>query len=155
MRKRQPFFILILGLIILSCNAQKIRHKDSSVLNETNENVHIDDDGIELTTYVEIMPEFPGGTVALMKYLSDYVRYPNEALKDAIEGRVIANFIVNGDGSISDITIVRSLHPLLDAEEVRVINAMPKWSPATQRGKPVGIRFTLPVSFSLNKLERK
>ena len=155
MNKRYPLLILILGLIVISCNSQKIRHTDSSLLDETNGNIHIEDDGIEITTYVEKMPEFPGGLKALMKYLSINVRYPNEALKDAIEGKVITNFIVNKDGGISDIQIVRSLHPLLDAEALRVINAMPKWSPAIQRGKPVAIRYTIPVIFSLNKLERK
>ena len=157
MSKKYLLFNVILASILFSCGSLKTAHKDtgSLLLNQTNNNNLIEDDGIELITSVEKQPEFPGGIEALIKYLNDNVRYPDEALKDAIEGKVIVRFDVNKDGSISDITIVRSLQPLLDAEAVRVINAMPKWNPGTQRGKPIKVGFTLPVNFSLNYLDRK
>ena len=157
MSKRHPLFLVIIMLIMFGCSSLKkgYNETDSLVYEQSNNNKSVEDDGIELITAVEKQPEFPGGLEALIKYLSDNVRYPDEALKDAIEGKVIVRFDVNKDGSISDVTIVRSLQPLLDAEAMRVINAMPKWNPGTQRGKPIKVGFTLPVNFSLNYLDRK
>ena len=102
---------------------------------------------------VEKQPEFPGGVEALMSYLGDNIKYPEEAHKNGIEGRVIANFIVNKDGSISDVNVVQGLDPLLDAEAVRVLSLMPIWKPGTQRGEAVNVRFTIPVVFRLKKDE--
>ncbi len=102
---------------------------------------------------VEVQPEFPGGMEALMKYLGDNIKYPAEAHKNGIEGRVIANFIVNKDGSISDVNVVQGVDPLLDAEAVRVLSLMPLWKPGKQRGETVKVRFTIPVVFRLKKDE--
>lgn len=98
---------------------------------------------------VEEMPQFPGGAAALMQYLSKNIRYPEEAHKNNIQGRVIVNFIVETDGSITEAKVTRSIHPLLDAEALRVINAMPKWNPGMQGGKPVRVKYTVPVTFKL------
>ncbi|MBQ1859049.1 MAG: energy transducer TonB [Paludibacteraceae bacterium] len=99
---------------------------------------------------VESMPEFPGGQQALFKYLSDNIKYPVIAQENGIQGRVICQFTVNKDGSIVDIEVVRSGgDPSLDKEAVRVIKTMPKWKPGKQRGKPVRVKFTVPVSFKL------
>jgi protein TonB len=99
---------------------------------------------------VESMPEFPGGQQALFKYLGDNVKYPVIAQENGIQGRVICQFVVNKDGSIVDIEVVRSGgDPSLDKEAVRVIKSMPKWKPGKQRGKPVRVKFTLPVNFKL------
>ena len=99
---------------------------------------------------VESMPEFPGGQQALFKYLGDNVKYPVIAQENGIQGRVISQFVVNKDGSIVDIEVVRSGgDPSLDKEAVRVIKSMPKWKPGKQRGKPVRVKFTLPVNFKL------
>ena len=99
---------------------------------------------------VEVQPEFPGGMQALMKYLSENIRYPLEAMINKTEGRVIANFLINKDGAISDVNVVRSVDPLLDAEAVRVLSQMPNWKPGMQRGQNVNVRFTIPVSFRLD-----
>ncbi len=99
---------------------------------------------------VEIMPQFTGGQVELMKYLSQTVKYPADAEKKKAEGRVIATFIVNKDGSISDAKVVKSVFPSLDAEALRVINAMPKWAPGKQNGKPVRVKYCVPITFKLN-----
>lgn len=158
MNKWCPLFIVTIALMMLSCGSSKKVHKSAGPLLSSqtdNNNNLMEDDGIELITAVEEQPEFPGGFEALIKYLADNVRYPDEALKDAIEGKVIVRFDINKDGSISNIIVVRSLQPLLDAEAVRVISAMPKWNAATQRGKPIRVGFTLPVNFSLNYLDRK
>ncbi|MCQ2348584.1 MAG: energy transducer TonB [Paludibacteraceae bacterium] len=98
---------------------------------------------------VENNPEFPGGTQAMMKYLSENIKYPVIAQENGIQGRVICQFVVNKDGSIVDINVVRSVDPSLDKEAIRVIKSMPKWKPGKQRGKPVRVKFTLPVVFRL------
>src|SRR5690554_139732 len=98
---------------------------------------------------VENMPEFPGGNGAMMKFISDTIRYPVEAQQKGIQGRVICNFVVMKDGSISDLQVVRGVDPLLDAEALRVLKLMPDWKPGKQRGQAVNVRFTLPVVFSL------
>lgn len=98
---------------------------------------------------VESMPSFPGGDAALFKYLSDNIKYPVIAQESGIQGRVICQFVVNRDGSIVDIEVVRSVDKSLDAEAVRVISKMPKWTPGKQRGKTVRVKYTLPVNFRL------
>lgn len=99
---------------------------------------------------VETMPEFPGGQQALFKYLSENVRYPVIAQENGIQGRVICQFVVNKDGAIVDVEVVRSGgDPSLDKEAIRVIKSMPKWNPGKQRGKAVRVKYTVPVNFRL------
>lgn len=102
---------------------------------------------------VERMPDFPGGMNGLIEYLKQNVKYPAEAQAAKIEGRVIVSFVVMKDGSISDAKILRSVEAHLDKEALRVISAMPKWTPGMQRGKAVNVRFTVPVAFRLNNPE--
>ena len=99
---------------------------------------------------VEQMPEFPGGTPELMKFISTNVKYPAEALKNGVQGRVLVQFIVEKDGSISEVEVCKKVNEHLDAEAVRVVNAMPKWTPGKQKGKPVRVKFTLPITFRLS-----
>lgn len=94
--------------------------------------------------------QFPGGTEQLIKYLSDNVRYPAECEKQGIQGRVVLLIVIDKDGSVTDIKVAKSVHPLLDAEAVRVASSMPRWQPATKDGQPVRIRYSLPITFSLN-----
>lgn len=99
---------------------------------------------------VETMPEFPGGQQALFKYLSENVKYPAIAQENGIQGRVICQFVVNKDGAIVDVEVVRSGgDPSLDKEAIRVIKSMPKWKPGKQRGKAVRVKYTVPVNFRL------
>ncbi len=99
---------------------------------------------------VETMPEFPGGQKALFEFLSKNVKYPVIAQENGIQGRVICQFVVNRDGSIVDVEVVRSGGDAsLDKEAVRVIKAMPKWKPGKQRGKAVRVKYTVPVNFRL------
>lgn len=97
----------------------------------------------------EQMPSFPDGMGALMQYLSSNIKYPVEAVKNGMQGRVVTSFIVEKDGSISEVKVVKSVHPALDAEAVRVVKAMPKWNPGKENGKPVRVKFTLPVTFRM------
>ena len=98
---------------------------------------------------VEQMPSFPGGEAALMQYLSKNIKYPPVAEEMGIQGRVICTFVVERDGSVSDIRIARSVDPSLDKEAIRVVSGMPKWIPGRQNGQMVRVKYTLPVTFRL------
>ena len=99
---------------------------------------------------VEQMPEFPGGQEALMQFLRQEVKYPKEAFKDGVQGRVVVQFVVEKDGSISEVEVVKKVNEHLDAEAIRVVNAMPKWKPGKQKGENVRVKYTLPISFRLS-----
>ncbi len=99
---------------------------------------------------VEEAPEFPGGMAELMKYLQENIKYPTICQEQGIQGRVIVQFIVEKDGSLSDIQVTKSVNPYLDKEALRVVSTMPKWKAGRQKGKPVRVRYTLPVTFKFN-----
>ena len=100
--------------------------------------------------HVEVMPTFPGGQEALMKFLSENIKYPEEAQKQGIQGRVNLRFLITPDGSVEDVQVVKGLDPLCDQEAVRVAKLMPKWIPGKQNGNPVFTYFSLPVTFRLS-----
>ena len=104
---------------------------------------------------VEEMPSFPGGMRECMMFLGRNIKYPVLAQKAKIEGRVIVQFVVDRDGSITDTKVVRSVSPELDAEALRVMGLMPKWNPGKQRGKAVAVKYTMPIMFSIHKDEPK
>lgn len=112
----------------------------------------VDADGVYLVT--EKMPEYPGGISAMMQYLSSNIKYPVEAQRKNISGRVMVQFVVMEDGKLSRVKVVRSIDPLLDEEAMRVVREMPAWAPGMQDGKKVKTRFTIPVSFNLTKADR-
>ena len=99
---------------------------------------------------VENMPEFPGGTPEMMKYLMENVKYPKEAYEKGIQGRVLVSFIIENDGSITNAKVVKNVSDELDAEAIRVIESMPKWKPGKQNGKVVRVKYTIPVTFRLS-----
>ncbi|WP_243348144.1 energy transducer TonB [Parabacteroides sp. FAFU027] len=109
----------------------------------------ITEEAQEAFIVVEQMPEFPGGTEELQKYLNNNIRYPVSALENGVQGRVICEFVVNSDGRVTNAKVIRGVDASLDAEALRVINNMPPWKPGKQRGKPVKVRYTLPVNFKL------
>lgn len=100
---------------------------------------------------VETMPMFPGGDGALMSFIAKSINYPVAAIERDIEGSVVCSFIIDKDGSITDVEIVRGIDVSLDKEAMRVINLMPKWSPGMQRDKPVRVKYTMPIRFRLQK----
>lgn len=104
---------------------------------------------------VEEMPQFPGGQAEMLTYLMKNVKYPKTAHENGVQGRVIVSFVVAADGSVRDGKVMRSVDPELDAEALRVVAAMPKWQPGKQKGKPVAVRFSLPVSFRLSSDKAK
>ena len=98
---------------------------------------------------VEEMPQFPGGQAALLEYLAKNIKYPVVAEENGIQGRVIVTFVVERDGSITDVKVVKSVDPSLDKEASRVVKAMPKWQPGKQNGSAVRVKYTVPVQFKL------
>ena len=104
---------------------------------------------------VEQMPEYPGGPQALFKYIGENIHYPEAAEKAGIQGRVIATFVVKKDGSIDKVKVVKSVSPELDEEALRCINAMPKWTPGMQKGQAVNVKYTIPISFRLDKPKKE
>jgi len=103
----------------------------------------------QIFTVVEEMPKFPGGDGELLQFINKGIKYPVIAQENGIQGRVIVTFVVNRDGSVVDAEVVRGVDPSLDKEALRVISTMPKWSPGKQRGKPVRVKYTVPITFRL------
>lgn len=103
----------------------------------------------EVFMVAEQVPEFPGGMKELLKFLQDNLKYPENAMKNNVQGRVIVQFVVEKDGTLTEFKVARSVDPDLDAEALRVLQTMPKWKPGMQRGKIVRVKFTVPVSFKL------
>jgi len=97
----------------------------------------------------DIMPSFPGGREAMEKYLNDNIKYPKQARENDVQGRVVVSFVVERDGTLSNIRVVRSVDPLLDKEANRVISSMPRWKPGKKDGNEVRVRYKLPVKFRL------
>ena len=125
---------------------EQVENEPEEVEEETLENTLVEESVFDA---VEQMPEFPGGRDQLNKYYESNLRYPEVAIENGIQGRVIVQFIVNTDGSISDPTVIRSVDPACDEEALRVINSMPHWTPGQTNGKNVRVRYTLPVTFRL------
>ena len=103
----------------------------------------------QIFTVVEEMPKFPGGDAELLKFIAKSIKYPVIAQENGIQGRVICAFVVNRDGTVVDAQVLRGVDPSLDKEALRVIGTMPKWSPGKQRGKPVRVKYTVPITFRL------
>ena len=107
-------------------------------------------EGTKSSQVIEEMPMFPGGEKALLAYLKENLKYPAVASENGIQGRVIVLFKVEADGSLTDVRIGGSVDPSIDREALRLVKAMPKWIPGKQDGKPVPVKFQLPITFSLN-----
>ena len=98
----------------------------------------------------EVMPSFPGGINALVNFLSENIVYPAEAIENNEQGRVVLQFWIETDGKINDIEVIRGVSPAIDAEAIRLIELMPNWNPAENRGKKIRYKFTLPINFRLD-----
>ncbi len=140
---------LLLNLLLVFIMAPVCaQNSDTS---ETDEDVPVLEEEQEEPAFivVEVMPEFPGGQDKMMKFIRDNVKYPQEAQKKEVEGRVVVTFVVEKDGSLTDVKVVRDIGFGCGEEAVRVIKRMPKWKPGTQRGKPVKVKMALPIQFKL------
>ncbi|MBO4813903.1 MAG: energy transducer TonB [Muribaculaceae bacterium] len=119
-------------LCLMTANAQK------TVVSQSKQNVY---------DVVEQMPEFPGGMPAMIEFLQTNLKYPSDAKKQNVGGRVLVMFVVETDGTISNVRVAKNVFPSLDAEAVRVVKAMPKWNPGKEKGKPVRVNFSLPIVY--------
>jgi len=140
---------LILLVIVIAparANAQDKREKTT----QTRKDTATDDKVYEVC---EQMPIFEGGDAALLKYLTDSVKYPELAKKHGVQGRVVIGFIVEKDGSLTDVKVLRHVDIALDAEALRVVKGMPKWIPGCQDEQLVRVRYNVPVSFRLKPME--
>ena len=141
MNMRQILFVLVF-MACVAVNARQLRVIDIvSIIADTTD--------IKIFDLVEQMPAYPGGQSALFEFLSKNIKYPVQAEAKGIQGRVIATFVVEQDGSISNVAIAKSVDPLLDKESTRLINNMPKWIPGKQNGSAVRVKYTVPVTFKL------
>ena len=158
MKRTALFFALGLLASVVGVNAQVIDDNADVVVMSVEEQPK----GVEILEVfepkpdenaifqvVETQPEFPGGMAELMKYLQKNMRYPKVCKEQSLQGRVIVQFVVNTDSTISDVNVIKPVNPHFDEEALRVVKAMPKWKPGTQRGKPVRVLCTLPVTFRL------
>jgi len=123
---------------------------DIAVLKEHNEILGEETSEKKPYVHAEVMPEFPGGQTALMKWLGDNIVYPTIAQEQGIQGRVTLRFVVKPDGSVDDVQVLKGLDPSCDKEALRVVKKMPKWIPGKQNGNAVSVYYTLPVVFKLN-----
>ena len=143
--------LLVSNIEAVARTTERIAEKVSTTLTEEVKTTPTIDQDDPVFQVVEQMPEFPGGMGECMKFLGRNINYPTEAMAKEIEGRVVTQMIIEKDGSISNAKIVRSVHPLLDQEALRVVESMPKWTPGKVKGQAVRVRYTLPVKFSLKK----
>jgi len=132
--KKLVLMSMMAVLCLMTANAQK------TVVSQSKQNVY---------DVVEQMPEFPGGMPAMIEFLQTNLNYPKDAKKQKVGGRVLVMFVVETDGSMSNVRVANKVFPSLDAEALRVVKAMPKWNPGKEKGKPVRVNFTLPIVFSL------
>lgn len=100
-------------------------------------------------TVVEVMPIFPGGQTALVQYIASHLKYPPVAQENGVQGRVFVSFVVGEDGYVEDVQVIKGVDPSLDKEAVRVVKSLPRWTPGNQQGKPVRVRYSVPVTFAL------
>lgn len=146
----KSLYVLPLGgfvLALFACVDGKKPTVEESQSVETREMTVKEQPDDSVASYVD--PSFPGGDVACMKWLSENVKYPAEAVEKGIKGKVIVQFVVTKDGKITDAEVARSVDPLLDAEALRAIRSMPDWEPAQRDGQNITVKYSLPITFSL------
>ena len=158
---------LLLGslIVVISCKqvntqnqkleitGKKVPKKSNLIKANLKDSIQSAEREDQILCYIvlEKMPVFPGGEAKLVEYISKKLIYPKEAELKKIQGKVICKFMVTENGTITNIEVIRSIDPLLDAEAIREIKTLPKFEPGTQQDKPVGVYFTLPIIFSLKK----
>lgn len=126
--------LLMAACCLMTANAQK------TVVSQTDPKVF---------DTVEQMPEYPGGMQAMIAFLQANMKYPEDAAKQKVEGRVMVQFVVETDGSVTDVHVAKQVFPSLDAEAIRVVQAMPKWTPGKDKGRVVRVKYNLPIVFRM------
>lgn len=138
----------ISGNICQAATLPTERHTEWSIVPDDENGSETEEKGLESG---DVMPQFPGGEVAMLKWIAEHVKYPETAQESNIQGRVVVQFVVTKTGSIGKVKIVRSVDPDLDKEAVRVIKSLPRFYPGKVNGKPVNVWMTLPISFKLQE----
>ena len=141
--------MILLALLVISINASA--QQTTKVKTETTQPAS-DKDGMTDGAYqkVDEMPVFPGGDAALLKYIGENTKYPKDAKDKRIQGKVIMRFKVKEDGSVSDVSVLNGVNPSIDAESIRVIGTLPKFTPGKLKGKSVAVWYMVPITFALN-----
>ncbi|MCC7318633.1 MAG: energy transducer TonB, partial [Bacteroidales bacterium] len=134
---------------IMATTVDSAGNKTTQMVDPVKEFADARADSDEVFTVVQEMPEYPGGTEAMMKFLADNIKYPAQAIRDSIQGRVYINFIVEKNGRISSAKVLRGIGGGCDEEAVRVVELMPSWIPGKQRGENVRVSFNIPIKFTL------
>ena len=132
--KKLILMLLMAVCCLMTANAQK------TVVSQTDPKVF---------DTVEQMPEYPGGMQAMIEFLQTNMKYPEDAAKQKVEGRVMVQFVVETDGSVTDVHVAKQVFPSLDAEAIRVVQAMPKWTPGKDKGRVVRVKYNLPIVFRM------
>lgn len=132
-----------LAVTFANCNNSMLATNDDKI----NENSFTNDN--QPYVIVENMPEFPGGTEALLKYIAENVVYPEQAKNDTIQGTVYLKFVVDKTGKVTQTEVIRGVHPLLDEESIKVVNSLPEWTPGRQSGKNVDVAMQIPIKFQI------
>lgn len=133
----------------ISCISNEKKNEQATSTSEAKVEPQVDENGVYMVC--EEMPKFPGGMAECMKFLGKNIQYPTQAIENGTQGRVIVQFTVQKDGSITDAIVARGVDPLLDKEALRVINSMPKWEPGKHKGEAVSVKYTVPVMFRLGE----
>lgn len=144
--------IILMGIFLLSCSARKKISKTQTEIAPPPPPpppAQATDEAEEPYVVVEEMPMFPGGDSALISYIAKNIRYPESSKKQGIQGKVIARFCVEKNGSVGRVSVLRSVSPELDAEAVRVVSTLPAFLPGKQGGRPVPVWYMVPIAFAL------
>ncbi len=146
---------IILGLLTataLTFSGCNTSDSDSGIISGSNVQKELSDEELAkepVFTVVDQQPEYPGGIQAMYKFLGENIKYPAEASKNRIQGKVFLTFIIGSTGKIRDVKILKGVSDSLDQESIRVVKAMPKWTPGRKDGKAVAVKYNLPISFVL------
>ena len=141
--------LLALNMVFFACSGP-VQNDENNIATQSDEKGNPNGDMTDIFTVVEKAPEFPGGMEELFQYLANNIEYPQLAKEKGIQGRVFVNFIVDNDGSIDSVKVLRGIGSGCDEEAVRVVAAMPSWEPGLQRGKPIRVSYNLPIKFTLD-----
>jgi TonB family protein len=145
------FFLFPVPALLAQGSVPAMKHSSDAAQRVFDGQVEQKQEPIYGLSEVEVQPEFPGGMAEMYTYLQGAIHYPDQALKDNVEGKVYIDFIVGADGKVRDAKILRAVRQDMDAEAIRAVNAMPPWTPGKLGGKAVSTRFVLPISFVSGK----
>lgn len=155
LQRQQPkrtYFNIPVKFVLPEDSVKIVKNQSKKEMEITNFDIDEEESNKEdeIFVFVEVQAEFPGGEEARLKFLQQNIIYPEIAKEQNEQGTVYVKFVIEKDGSITNVTIMRGVSPSIDAEAIRVIQMMPKWKPSTQRGKPVRVWFNLPIKFTLS-----